>query len=69
MISTRQASLAHAQAKAQLDLEFKYLEAGVSPVLNMTATVEDIDVTGVPQFLPVGRMNPRTIAWLDGAFE
>ena len=68
VISTRQASLAHAQAKAQLDLEFKYLEAGVSPVLNMTATVEDIDVTGVPQFLPVGRMNPRTIAWLDGAF-
>ena len=68
VISTRQASLAHAQAKAQLDLEFKYLEAGVSPVLNMSATVEDIDVTGVPQFLPVGRMNPRTIAWLDGAF-
>ena len=35
----------------------------------MSATVEDIDVTSVPQFLPVGRMKERTIAWLDGAFK
>ena len=69
VLARADAELDYAQAKARADLEFRYLRGDVSPVLNMTATIEDIDVTIVPQFLPVGRMNERTIAWLDGAFK
>jgi uncharacterized protein (TIGR02099 family) len=69
VVDTRDAELVHTQAQARLDLDFRYLRSHESPVLNMSARVDDIDVTVVSKMLPVGRLRERTIAWLDGAFK
>ncbi|HET9693658.1 MAG TPA: YhdP family protein [Steroidobacteraceae bacterium] len=68
LFATKGASLAHAQARATFDAELQLLDASVSPVLRLDARVADIDVAAVPQFIPVGRLRERTIAWLDRAF-
>ena len=69
ILQTYGAELGHRKGRAQADVEFRYLDGSESPVLAMTAAVDDIDVTVVPQVLPVGRLRERTIAWLDSAFR
>jgi uncharacterized protein (TIGR02099 family) len=67
-LSTKGARLQQGRARATVDARLKYRSPVVSPMLELDATVEDIDVATVPQFIPVGRLRERTIAWLDRAF-
>lgn len=68
IIGTRGARLAHAGAQASVDAQLQLGRGGASPVLTANATIGDFDVSIVPQFIPVGRLRERTIAWLDRAF-
>ena len=38
-----------------------------SPVLDAVATLSDIEARAVPTYLPVGRLRPRSVAWLSQA--
>ena len=67
-VATRGARLRHDQTRATVDASLQWGLPSTSPVLQLDATVEGIDVASVPQFIPVGRMRERTIAWLDRAF-
>jgi uncharacterized protein (TIGR02099 family) len=58
----------HPQARAALDFELAVEKPGVSPELQMTATVDWLDATVVPRVIPAGRLRERTIAWIDRAF-
>jgi uncharacterized protein (TIGR02099 family) len=42
---------------------------GRSPHLDLEARVERLDATLVGSVLPIGRLKPRSIAWLEGAFQ
>lgn len=66
--SARGAQLLHARGRARVDVEFGFEKPGISPFLTLTAEVPEVDVSLVPQFVPVGRLRERTIAWLDRAF-
>jgi uncharacterized protein (TIGR02099 family) len=67
VLAAPRASVRHAAAAAQGRLELR-LERGVSPYLVTEATVDRLDVAALPTFLPVGRLRPRTIVWLEQAF-
>ncbi|HXW10479.1 MAG TPA: hypothetical protein VD737_07690, partial [Steroidobacteraceae bacterium] len=67
-VATQGARLRHDQARATLDASLQWVKPSISPVLDLDATVEGLDVTSVPLFIPVGRLRERTIAWLDRAF-
>ncbi|HET7202508.1 MAG TPA: YhdP family protein [Steroidobacteraceae bacterium] len=68
LFTTTGARLKHAQARATLDAQLQFVKPSVSPVLDLEAGIEDIDVAAVPRFIPAGRLRERTIAWLDRAF-
>ena len=68
IFATRGARLEHRQARATADAELEFVRPSVSPVLTLTANVEEADVAAVPEFIPYGRLRERTIAWLDRAF-
>ena len=68
VFATRAARVQHPQARATLDAQLRLPGRSASPVLDLEARVEDVDVAGVPQFIPVDRLGERTIAWLDRAF-
>ncbi|MDH4167130.1 MAG: YhdP family protein [Gammaproteobacteria bacterium] len=67
-VSARGAQLLHRQGRAKVDAEFSFERPGVSPTLALTAEVPEVDISLVPQFVPVGRLRERTIAWLERAF-
>ena len=61
--------LSHPQASAQGGFELR-LDPGLrSPVLALDARVEHLDAALVPRVLPLGRLKPRTIVWLESAFQ
>jgi uncharacterized protein (TIGR02099 family) len=69
VVTTRGAQIVHPQARALVDAELRYdMHPDVSPVLDMNASVEDIDVAATPKFIPYGKLHEPTIAWLDRAF-
>jgi uncharacterized protein (TIGR02099 family) len=55
-------------AQANGDLELRFVNAHVSPELYLDADVQVRDIAIVPDFLPVGRLQPRSLSWLDRAF-
>jgi uncharacterized protein (TIGR02099 family) len=68
ILATRGARVEHAQARATASAELQFVKPTVSPVLTLEASVAEVDVAAVPQFIPYGRLRERTIAWLDRAF-
>ena len=60
--------LRHPQVRARGAFELTAGPGGDSPRLALDARVEEADVGIVRQVLPIGRLEPRSIAWLDGAF-
>jgi uncharacterized protein YhdP len=60
--------LARPDLKANGNFELRLVSRAVSPELRFDVDGEVDDVSIVPQFLPVGRLKPRTLAWLNGAF-
>jgi uncharacterized protein (TIGR02099 family) len=67
-VATRGARLQRGETQATVDAQLQWTRPSVSPVLDLDASVEGIDVSTVPQYIPVGRLRERTIAWLDRAF-
>jgi uncharacterized protein (TIGR02099 family) len=67
-VATRGAKLQRDRTSATVDAQLEWIKPSVSPVLDLEASVEGIDVSTVPQYIPVGRLRERTIAWLDRAF-
>jgi len=68
VLSTRGATLARESATAQGDAEIRLGRGRNYPQLVADARVEGFDVTAVRGFVPVGRLKPATVAWLEQAF-
>lgn len=68
VFGSKSVDLSQAQAQARGSFEFTIERAAVSPLLTLEAQVEDFDMARVASVLPVSRLKPRTLAWLDGAF-
>ncbi len=64
--SSFEAALGEARANGSLDFQFE--RRGISPVLRLDAEARDVDIAGVERFIPIGRLNSTTVAWLEGAF-
>jgi len=68
VFASKAVSVEHGLAKARGSFEISIPRKAMSPVLTLTARVEASDVSIVSQVLPVGRLKPRTLAWLERAF-
>jgi uncharacterized protein (TIGR02099 family) len=69
IIDVPQFALEHAQGAARGRLDLRLDPRLRSPVLNLEAQVARLDAGLVPRVLPVGRLKPRTIVWLENAFR
>jgi uncharacterized protein (TIGR02099 family) len=58
----------HASGRARGSLEFRFQSRRVSPELTLEARVERADLSAVAGFIPIGRLRPNTVAWLERAF-
>lgn len=45
------------------------LRPGEAPLMDVSATAENFDVTQLWRYLQTGRLSPQTIRWLDAAFK
>jgi len=69
VLGARQVSLVHASGAAEADFELRLGRGNGLPFLLAEARVQHFDVAAVRRLLPVGRLKPTTIVWLDEAFE
>jgi len=46
-----------------------FVRPGELPLVDVSATVEDLDVTQLWRYLQIGRLSPRSVRWLDAAFR
>ena len=56
----------HGIARGKLRL---LLRPGEAPLMDVSATAEDFDVTQLWRYLQTGRLSPQAIRWLDAAFR
>lgn len=45
------------------------LRPGQTPLMDIAARVRDVDAAEVSRYLPVSRLKPKPLEWLDGAFR
>lgn len=57
------------EASLRANLELTLPMDGGSPVLDLRTTISEFDVAAAPRYLPVGRMPPTVVAWLDSALR
>lgn len=69
VVSSSRLSVQHPKAVAQGELTLRLPGRGRSPHLDLEASVERLDATLVSSVLPIGRLKPRSIAWLEAAFQ
>ena len=69
VLSSQDVQLVHPQAVASASATLRLPLRGRSPVLDAEVGVERLDVALVRGVLPVGRMQPRSLAWLEAAFR
>jgi uncharacterized protein (TIGR02099 family) len=68
IVSSSNAALALKGGHAEGSIEMRFARGSEYPQLVTEARVTGGDVRSVRDFLPIGRMQPRTYAWLDRAF-
>ncbi|MBM2853591.1 MAG: hypothetical protein HW417_519 [Steroidobacteraceae bacterium] len=56
----------HGIVRGKLRMAF---QPGQLPLMDMNASVEDFDATQVWRYLPIERLKPKSLAWLDAAFR
>jgi len=56
----------HGVARGKLRM---LLRPGELPLMDVSATAADFDVTQLWRYLQVGRLSPKSVAWLDAAFR
>ena len=69
VIQSPRLSVAHPQLVAEGAVTLRLPGGGRSPHLDLEASVGRLDATLVRRVLPVGRIKPRSIAWLEQAFQ
>jgi uncharacterized protein (TIGR02099 family) len=69
VVGSPQVALAHSAGTAEGSFELRLARAHGLPFLVAEARVDRLDAAAVRRFLPVGRLKPTTIVWLDEAFE
>jgi len=69
VLSSARLAVKHPKAIADGELTLRLPGRGRSPHLDLEARVERLDATIVNSVLPVGRLKPRSIAWLEAAFR
>jgi uncharacterized protein (TIGR02099 family) len=69
VLGSPRVALAHSAGTAGGSFELRLGPDRGLPFLTAEARVEGLDVTAVRQFLPIGRLRPTTLIWLDEAFE
>lgn len=69
VVGSPQVALAHAAGSAEGRFELRLGRGDGLPFLVGEARVDRLDVAAVRAFLPVGRLRPTTIVWLEEAFE
>ena len=69
VVGSPQVELTHAVGTAEGSFELRFGRGPGLPFLAAEARVGRFDVAAVRQFLPVGRLKPTTLIWLDEAFE
>jgi uncharacterized protein (TIGR02099 family) len=56
----------HGIARGELRMAFR---PGQLPLMDLTASVADFDTTQVWRYLPIERLKPKSLGWLDAAFR
>jgi uncharacterized protein YhdP len=56
----------HGMVRGKLRMAF---QPGLLPLMDLNASVTDFDVTQVWRYLPIERLRPKSLAWLDAAFR
>ena len=69
VVGSPRVALTHEAAAAEGSFELRLGRGPGLPFLAAEARVERLDAAAVRQFLPVGRLRPTTLIWLDEAFE
>lgn len=69
IVASDDASVIHPQASAGGSFELHFGLRGRSPVLTLEAHVDRLEAALVPHVLPVGRLQPRSIVWMERAFQ
>ncbi len=60
------ADTGHGIARGKLRM---VVRPGEAPLMDVSATAEDFDVTQLWRYLQVGRLSPKAVRWLDAAFR
>ncbi len=68
VLASSDVAIDHEQANVRGSFEASLPMNGRSPVLAIDASVDRLDAGLVPRVLPIGRLKPRTAAWLSAAF-
>jgi uncharacterized protein (TIGR02099 family) len=58
----------NANGSAQATIMLEVPADGSSPIIDMHATGDGLDVASAPRYMPAGIMHRRVLAWLDEAF-
>jgi len=69
VFSSSRLSVTHPQAVVEGEATLRLPGRGRSPHLDLEARVERLEAALVTAVLPIGRLKPRSIAWLESAFE
>jgi len=56
----------HGIARGKLRMAF---QPGQLPLMDLNASIEDFDATQVWRYLPIERLKPKSLGWLDAAFR
>jgi uncharacterized protein (TIGR02099 family) len=68
ILSSRDLSIANPMTAVNTEFRFQFTRRGVPPELDLDARVDRVDARLVRQVLPLGPLQPRSLAWLDAAF-
>lgn len=68
VFDSRLLNVAQGEAQARTSFELRVERTDISPLLRLDAEVSGFDMANVRRVLPAGRLKPRSLAWLDGAF-
>jgi uncharacterized protein (TIGR02099 family) len=69
VLSSPHVSVQQPKLVARGEFTLRLPARGRSPYLDLEARVERLDATLVSSVLPIGRLKPRSIAWLEAAFK
>lgn len=67
-LSSKDVHIVSEDGRAQAAIEVTIPADGSSPMLDLNAQAQDLDAAATPRYLPVNKLTPKTLEWLDRAF-